>query len=131
MEINDHIKQILSLFLYSGNLYRGIWDKQHKIKDTEIRKLATTLSFVVESGLASLTNKKYYSGWQKWVEWSNTKHEVNQCSADAFYVSIHLYHVLFVYGTKASIIGAFYDIRWSHLIVGNLKISIRGLPAIM
>ena len=49
--VNGHINYIIITVF--TNLYDGIWDKQPEIKDTEIRKLATTLPFVVESELAS------------------------------------------------------------------------------
>ena len=62
--------------------YEGIWKTQHESEDKEIQTLSKTLRFVIESGLAATTNKKYFRGWKNWVDWSNSKQGVISCPAD-------------------------------------------------
>ena len=76
------------------------------------------MSFVIESGLAATTNKKYFRGRKNWVDWSNSKQGVIYCPADPFYVAMYLNHVLFISRTQGSIITAFYGIKWGHHVMG-------------
>ena len=52
-----------------------------------------------------------------WVDWCNSKQEVDLCPADSFYVVIFLNHILFTSGKKGSFITAFYGIRWGHHVM--------------
>ena len=76
------------------------------------------MPFVIESGLAATTNKKYFRGRKNWVDWSNSKQGVIYCPADPFYVAIYLNHVIFISGPQGSIITAFYGIKWGHHVMG-------------
>ena len=105
-------------FFYSGQLKQHIWSLQQNINDEEIKMLSKALPFVIESGLANSTNKKYFHGWKTWVDWCNSKQEVDLCPADPFYVTIFLNHILFTSGKKGSVITTFYRIRWGHQLMG-------------
>ena len=80
--------------------------------------ISKTLPFVIESGLANSTNKKYLHGWKAWADWCNSKQEVHLCPADPFYVVILLNHIVFTSDKKGSVITAFYGIRWGHHVIG-------------
>ena len=109
---------MLYVISYSGQLNQGVWNLQQNIKDEEIKMLSKSLPFVIESGLANSTNKKYFHGWKAWADWCNSKQEVHLCPADPFYVAIFLNHILFTSGKKGSVITAFYGIRWGHHVMG-------------
>ena len=53
---------MLYVISYSGQLNQGVWNLQQNIKDEEM--LSKSLPFVIESGLANSTNKKYFHGWK-------------------------------------------------------------------
>ena len=71
----------------------------------------------MESGLAAITNKKYFCGWKNWVDWSNSKQGVMSCPTDPIYEAIYLNHVFFISGAKGSIITAFYGIGGGWVIM--------------
>ena len=97
------------LYVYiSTYIYIYIYIYQN-INDEEIKMLSKALPFVIESGLANSTNKKYFHGWKTWVDWCNSKQEVDLCPADPFYVTIFLNHILFTSGKKGSVITTFIE----------------------
>ena len=104
---NCVIKTCLLCFFLLGQLNEGIWGFQQNVQDEEIKTLSNTLPFIIESALANSTNKKYFHRWKTWVDWSNSKLEVNLCPANPFDVAIFLNHILFTSGKKGSIVTAF------------------------
>ena len=96
--------------LIQGNLTKafGKHNTKQNTSDKEIQTLPKNLPFVIESGLAVTTNKRYFRGWKNWVDWSNIKQGVISCFADPFHAAKYLNHVLFISGTKGSTITALY-----------------------
>ena len=89
-----------------------------QLEDTELTLLATSLPFILENVRARSTTRKYRTGWLGWVNWRNTKGEVQTRPADPFYVALYLNHLFFLHGNKGCISTAFYGIRWAHHMVG-------------
>ena len=118
LSVGINILHLSIPLLSSGKLYERVWKTQHESEDREMLTLSKTLPFVIESGLAATSNKKYFRGWKYWADWSNSIQEVISCPAFPFYLAICLNPVLFTSSAKGSIITVFYGIRWGHHVMG-------------
>ena len=96
----------------------SIWSEMKSIKCPKLTELSSSLPNVLEAGLASSTNKKYYTGWKRWLDWCTSNPEVEKLPGKPFFVALYLNHVLSTFNTKGAIISAFYGIRWGHSIAG-------------
>ena len=88
------------------------------IQSTEIKLLAESLPYVLIHGLADSTVTKYYSAWNKWLNWCKDKPEVQPRPAEPFFVAIYLNFLLRTVAKKGCISAAMYGIRWGHRIIG-------------
>ncbi|XP_066915915.1 integrase/recombinase xerD homolog [Clytia hemisphaerica] len=87
-------------------------------ENTELNNLKYSLTTVLEASHAKSTNDKYSKAWQKWIEWTSTKPEIQAIPAKPLDVALYLNHLRLTRSTKGSVISAFYGIRWAHIMAG-------------
>ena len=113
-----YIKKFSLFYVTKNRLSCGIWSESEKIESASLKKLSASLPEIIEAGLASSTNNKYYTGWKRWLDWCKENPEVNNLPGNPFFVALFFNHILLKYKTKGAIVSAFYGIRWGHSIAG-------------
>ena len=95
-----YIKKFSLFYVTKNRLSCGIWSESEKIESASLKKLSASLPEIIEAGLASSTNNKYYTGWKRWLDWCKENPEVNNLPGNPFFVALFFNHILLKYKTK-------------------------------
>ncbi len=83
-----------------------------------LRRLSSSLPFIIDSSLAPETLEKYNNAWKLWIDWTAAVPEVSAFPCDPFSVAIYLNFLLHTRGKIGPIRSAVNAISWAHRSAG-------------